>query len=234
MMVLGKLFLIPTPIAEGDPDKIFSAAWKSDISHIRYFIVEDVRSARRFLSSLKIFSSIEDLSFSVLDVNTPEMELGKLLKPLKDGNDVGLLSEAGCPGVADPGAGFVSLAHDAGVKVVPLIGPSSIILALMASGLNGQNFSFHGYLPVDQHELTNAIRRLEAESKSKGTTQIFIETPHRNNRLLQTLKKTLSPTMRLCVALDLTGPDEKILSRSLDQWPELELPKKPCLFLFGC
>ncbi|MBM3178015.1 MAG: SAM-dependent methyltransferase [Bacteroidetes bacterium] len=233
-MAVGKLFLIPSPIAEGDPDKIFSAVWKSDISHIRHFIAEDVRSARRFLSSLKVFPAIEELAFSVLNVNTPEAQMSALIKPLKEGIDVGLLSEAGCPGVADPGAGVVALAHDAGIRVVPLIGPSSIILALMASGLNGQNFSFHGYLPVDQHDLTNAIKRLEAESKSKGTTQIFIESPHRNNRLLQTLKKTLSSSTRLCVALDLSGPDEKILSKRLDQWPELELPKKPCLFLFGC
>lgn len=233
-MTLGRLFLIPSPIAEGDPDRMFSISWRKDISLIRNFIVEDARSARRFLSALKTFPTIEQLSFSILDVNTPTDQMRDFLMPLREGKDVGLLSEAGCPGVADPGAAVVALAHEAGIQVVPLVGPSSIILALMASGLNGQNFSFHGYLPVEQHDLVNAIKKLEAESKARGTTQIFIESPHRNNRLLQTLKKTLGRSMRLCLALDLTGSDEKIISKTVNQWPEIELPKKPCLFLFGC
>lgn len=228
----GRLFMIPNLIASVNPDTCFSNLWKTEITHIRHFVVEDVRSARQFLSSLKIFPSIEELSFGVLNRETPAEALPGLLSVLQEGKDIGIISESGCPGVADPGSLAVAWAHDHHIQVRPMVGPSSIILALMASGMNGQRFTFQGYLPIEQQTLHAAISRLEKESKSGNITQIFIESPHRNNRLLGSLKKVLSPQVRLCVACDLTGPTEKIISGMVQNWPEIELPKMPCIFLF--
>jgi 16S rRNA (cytidine1402-2'-O)-methyltransferase len=228
----GRLFMIPNLIASVNPDTCFSNLWKTEITHIRHFVVEDVRSARQFLSSLKIFPSIEELNFGVLNRETPAEALPGLLSVLQEGKDIGIISESGCPGVADPGSLAVAWAHDHHIQVRPMVGPSSIILALMASGMNGQRFTFQGYLPIEQQTLHAAISRLEKESKSGNITQIFIESPHRNNRLLGSLKKVLSPQVRLCVACDLTGPTEKIISGMVQNWPEIELPKMPCIFLF--
>jgi len=224
--------MIPNLIASVNPDTCFSNLWKTEITHIRHFVVEDVRSARQFLSSLKIFPSIEELNFGVLNRETPAEALPGLLSVLQEGKDIGIISESGCPGVADPGSLAVAWAHDHHIQVRPMVGPSSIILALMASGMNGQRFTFQGYLPIEQQTLHAAISRLEKESKSGNITQIFIESPHRNNRLLGSLKKVLSPQVRLCVACDLTGPTEKIISGMVQNWPEIELPKMPCIFLF--
>jgi len=228
----GKLFMIPNLIASVNPETCFSTLWKMEIAHIKDFVVEDVRSARQFLSSLKVFTSIEALNFAVLNRETPKEALPALLSVIQEGKDIGIISESGCPGVADPGSHAVAWAHDHHITVRPLVGPSSIILALMASGMNGQRFTFQGYLPIEQKNLHNAISGLEKESKSGTITQIFIESPHRNNRLLGTLKKVLSPNVRLCVACDLTGPNEKIISERVQNWPEIELPKMPCIFLF--
>lgn len=231
-MKKGTLFLIPNLIAEIHPDKIFSPLWREEISPIRFFIVEDLRSARQFLSSLKIYSDISSLSFQKLDRETSVQEVPDLMKPLLEGHDVGVLSESGSPGVADPGALAVQWAHDHSIQVRPLVGPSSILLSLMASGLNGQRFSFHGYLPIQEKELSAALKRLEKESRDGQVTQIFIESPHRNAKLLATLKRQLSPETRLCVACDLTGPQEKIVSLPVRKWPVWDLPKMPCIFLF--
>ena len=231
-MPIGKLYLIPTTLSEGTADKLFSLSWRESISHIRFFCVENMRTARRFLSSLKIFPSIEELNFSVLDKETKSESLDELLKPLQDGHDIGIISESGIPAVADPGNLAVAYAHSKNIPVVVLPGPSSIMLALAASGLNGQRFAFHGYLPIDEKECSATIKALEKESKSKNQTQIFIETPFRNNRLLKALLKNLSPTARLGIAIDLTGAEEKIISKSVKSWPPVELPKLPAIFLF--
>jgi 16S rRNA (cytidine1402-2'-O)-methyltransferase len=201
---------------------------------IQHFLAEDIRTARRYLSLLKIYPSIEALKFSVLDKNTPASEIQELFSPVFDGFDMGVISESGCPGVADPGALAVEFAHRNGIRVIPMVGPSSILLALMASGLNGQQFCFHGYLPIESKEGTKAIRELERESLTKNQTQIFIETPYRNNALLQNLLKSLKENTRLCIAVDLSGQDENILTRSVNEWKKqtIELPKKPAVFLF--
>ena len=228
----GKLYLIPTTLADGTVDKLFSESWRASIKQINFFCVENVRTARRFLGSLKIYSSIEGLNFSVLDKETSHEQISELLQPLLEGHDIGLISESGIPAVADPGSIAVSFAHRHGLQVCVMPGPSSIIMALAASGFNGQQFAFHGYLPIDEKACAKAIKVLEKESKEKSQTQIFIETPFRNNRLLKALLKNLSDNSRLCVAIDLTGSEEKIISKYVRSWPTMELSKSPAIFLF--
>jgi 16S rRNA (cytidine1402-2'-O)-methyltransferase len=230
----GKLFLIPNVIAENTQDTVIPSQVPGAIRGIQNFLVEDARTARRFLSSLKIFPSIESLQFSILNKDTKAEEINSLFEPLMSGLDMGVISEAGCPGVADPGALAVEYAHRNQITVVPLVGPSSILLALMASGLNGQRFAFHGYLPIETREAVKTIKDFESESKAKSQTQIFIETPYRNNQLLDKLLKTLSPGTRLTIALDLTGENEKVSTKTIKQWQAqtLEIPKKPAIFLF--
>jgi 16S rRNA (cytidine1402-2'-O)-methyltransferase len=194
--------------------------------------VEEVRTARRFLSSLKVYPSIEELHFSVLDKKTSRESVVPLLNPLVEGHDIGIISESGIPAVADPGNLAVAYAHEHGFPVTVMPGSSSIMLALAASGFNGQKFAFHGYLPIDDKDCSAAIKALEKEARSKNQTQIFIETPFRNNRLKKALLKSLSPTTRLCVALDLTGQEETVISQPVKSWPEAELPKLPAIFLF--
>jgi 16S rRNA (cytidine1402-2'-O)-methyltransferase len=230
----GKLFLIPTVIAEGTQDTVIPRQVARILPSLEYFLAEDIRTARRYLSSLKVFASIEALHFETLDKDTPEAELGRLLQPLLQGKPMGLLSESGCPGVADPGSIAVRWAHAHQVQVVPLVGPSSLLLALMASGLNGQQFAFHGYLPVEPQQLTGRLRELERESRNKNQTQIFIETPYRNNHLFDHLKKTLHPTTQLFVGIDLTGPGEFARTQTMEQWKKSPIawPKAPAVFLF--
>lgn len=230
----GKLYLIPTVIAEGTAGKVISPYIKEILKSIQFFLVEDIRTARRYLSSLSIYDNIEKLYFNCLDKNTTEADLPQLMSPLKEGKPVGIVSESGCPGVADPGALAVLYAHQHDIKVVPLVGPSSILLALMASGLNGQRFSFNGYLPVEATEANRVIKRFENESKSRNQTQIFIETPYRNNSLLQHLIKTLSDDTLLCLALDITGDSESIKTQTVKLWKaqDIRMPKEPAIFLF--
>jgi 16S rRNA (cytidine1402-2'-O)-methyltransferase len=186
------------------------------------------------LSRLKIYEHIESLQFSVLNKDTKESELADLFAPLFAGAHMGIISESGCPGVADPGALGVSFAHQKKIKVVPLSGPSSILLALMASGLNGQQFAFHGYLPIDAKECIQKIRSLEKESIAKNQTQIFIETPYRNEPLLKNLLGTLTHAAQLCVAIDITGKNESITTSSIAEWKKNvpTLAKEPAVFLF--
>lgn len=231
-MANGKLFLIPTILSEGTVDKLYSVAWKETIKHIRTFCVEDVRWARRFLGSLKVFPPIETLQFTLLNKETPAEKMSEMLKPLSIGEDIGILSESGIPAVADPGSLAVAFAHANGFQVTVLPGPSSIMLALAGSGLSGQQFAFHGYLPIDEKECAASIRSLDKESRSKNQTQIFIETPFRNNRLLRILQSNLSKNTNLCVAIDLTGDHESIISKRVSQWPKVQLPKLPSIFLF--
>jgi 16S rRNA (cytidine1402-2'-O)-methyltransferase len=230
----GNLFLIPSAISANTQDAIVPPLVKEHLSGIRYFLAEDIRTARRYLGSLKVYERIEVLSFSVLNKDTKEGELAALFAPLFEGNHLGVISESGCPGIADPGALAVRFAHQNQIKVIPLVGPSAIFLSLMASGLNGQQFAFHGYLPVRAQEAAKAIRELEKESRSKNQTQIFIETPYRNNTLFGNLVRNLMPETQLCLALDVTGENEFILTQSVKNWrlKSVELPKDPAVFLF--
>lgn len=230
----GKVFLIPVVIADNTQHLVITQQCREVLPSIRHFLAEDVRTARRFLSSLKIYESIESLEFSVLNKDTASTEISKLLNPVFEGKNVGILSESGCPGVADPGSIAVNYCHRNEINVIPLVGPSSLLLALMASGLNGQKFAFHGYLPIDSKELNRAIRSLEDESRKFGQTQIVIETPFRNNQILKALISSLHPTTELCVALDITGTDETITMKTVKEWrsKSFEMPKKPAVYLF--
>ena len=234
MKTPGNLFLIPTIISEGTEKSVIPAGLLEEIKPLRIFLAEDVRTARRYLSSLRIYESIAALSFTVLNKDTQEAALEEMFAPIFSGEHIGVLSESGCPGIADPGALAVQFAHRKKIKVIPLVGPSSILLALMASGLNGQQFAFHGYLPIDAKECTQRIKVLEKESSAKSQTQIFIETPYRNNPVLKNLLTALNSTTRLSIALDLTGKNEFISTRSVGEWKkELpELMKAPVVFSF--
>lgn len=230
----GKLFLIPNVIAENTAHQVIGHRIKEELATIHHFLAEDIRTARRYLSSLKVYESIESLSFAVLNKDTPNTALKDLFGPLFQGNSMGVISESGCPGVADPGALAVGYAHQHNIKVVPLVGPSSIILALMASGLNGQCFAFQGYLPIDANSGSKAIKDFERESRVKKQTQIFIETPFRNNALQQNLLKNLNDNTLLCRAVDVTGNAEDIRTMSVKAWKSVDtdLPKLPTVFLF--
>jgi len=234
MPLKGKLYLIPCPIADDTTQQVIPSSVKEELRHIRFFLVEDVRSARRFLGSLKIYDSIEDLNFQLLNKDTTAADVSSAMHSIPEGFDIGVISEAGCPGVADPGALAVAYAHQHSIQVVPMVGPSSLIMALMASGLNGQQFAFHGYLPIDQKETGKKVRELERESKAKRQTQIFIETPHRNNSLLKSLLQNLDPSTYLSISVDITGKDEFVKTATVNQWSKETpvLPKFPAVFLF--
>lgn len=230
----GNLFLIPTVIAPGTQESVIAPHVRTRLRTIHHFLAEDIRTARRFLSSLHVYETVESLTFSVLNKDTDAREMDALFAPLFNGSDLGVISESGCPGIADPGALAVDFAHRHGVRVVPLVGPSSIVLSLMASGLNGQQFAFRGYLPIQANDAARAIRELERESRVKQQTQIVIETPYRNNALLSNFLKNLAPDTRLCLAVDLTGEKEFIRTLTIREWKKAvpELPKNPAVFLF--
>ena len=233
-MSVATLFLIPTVISEGTEREVIPSIVTERLKSIRHFLVEDVRTARRYLSSLKIYENIESLQFSILNKDTKETEIAEMFEPIFSGEHLGVLSESGCPGVADPGSLAVNFAHRKNIRVVPLVGPSSILLALMASGLNGQQFTFHGYLPIDAKECIQKIRVLEKESSSKNQTQIFIETPYRNNQVLKNLLQGLSNTTQLSIAVDLTGKNEFIKTQLVGGWKKdtPQLAKEPAVILF--
>jgi len=230
----GKIYLIPTIIAENTQHAVVTNHVREVLPGITYFLAEEVRTARRFLSSLKIYDTIEALHFDVLNKDTSAAEMKKLLAPIYEGAHVGILSESGCPGVADPGALAVKFAHENGIRVIPLVGPSSIVLALMASGLNGQRFAFQGYLPIAAKDASKKIVAFEKESSQKQQTQIFIETPYRSNSLFKLLVNTLHADTLLCVALDITGDSEEIKTCTVRAWKRIKpaLPKAPTVFLF--
>ncbi|WP_206999618.1 SAM-dependent methyltransferase [Trinickia mobilis] len=233
----GVLYLIPNTLGEGDADAlaaVLPAAVQARAGTLGYYIGENAKTTRAFLKKVGTERPIQEIEIRELNVNTPTGEIDRLLAPILNGADAGLVSEAGCPAVADPGALLVRRAHERGVKVVPLVGPSSILLALMASGLNGQSFAFHGYLPVDAAERAKRLRELEQQSRKAKQTQIFIETPYRNRALLDTLIATCAPSTLICVAVDLTLDTETIASRAAAEWkkaPALDLHKRPAIFL---
>lgn len=230
----GKLYLIPNVIADETSSAVIPQQVIDTLPSIQHFLVEDLRTARRYLSSLKVFPTIEVLHFEVLNKETTEQQLPALMKPIMEGLNVGVISESGCPGVADPGALAVNYAHENHIQVVPLVGPSSILLALMASGLNGQQFTFHGYLPIDAREAATRIKELERISKAKNQTQIFIETPYRNNAVFDHFLKNLHLETKLTVAHDLTGHHEVVRTLTIEQWKKQKQnwPKSPAVFLF--
>lgn len=203
------------------------------LREIRHYVVENVRTARRFLKRCDRDIDIDAITFTVLDEHTPADRVAEMLAPIAEGHDIGVISEAGCPAVADPGADLVALAQQKGIRVVPLVGPSSIMLSLMASGFNGQTFAFNGYLPREGKALTEKLHEMERLIRTRRQTQIFIETPYRNNRLIATLISTLPPGLRLCVASDITGPDEKIITLPLSAWSrqKYNYDKIPAIFL---
>jgi len=231
-----KLYLIPTPLAPETALAVLPAEVPDVINQLDVFFVENVRTARRFISELKLGKVIDTLTFHQLDKDTPEANtLAQLKQLLKEGKDVGVLSEAGCPGVADPGAVAVKLAHQLGIEVVPLVGPSSLLLALMASGMSGQSFVFHGYLPIDRAQRSKALKQVEKEAITRHQTQLFIETPYRNNQLLADMLVNCQPTTRLCIACELTSPNGFVKTLTIKDWKTqtLDLHKKPTVFLLG-
>lgn len=231
----GTLYLIPNTLGGDKTTDVIPGGVISKLKELNHFIVENERNARRFLIKCGYSKPIDDINFFLLNKYTTKAEKHEYIKLCREGTDLGVISEAGLPGIADPGAEIVSLAHFTGIHVVPLTGPSSILLALMASGMNGQLFSFHGYLPVKPHERKNKIRELETETKKTGVTQIFIETPYRNNALLEALKETCLDNTRLCIACDITLPGEFIKSQNIIAWKKerVDLHKRPCIFLLN-
>jgi 16S rRNA (cytidine1402-2'-O)-methyltransferase len=234
----GTLYLVPTPLGETGCDLVLPLPVLHQVAALDYLIAENAKSARAFLKGVHAITplrlALQDIEIAKLDVSTKPGELPGLLEPILKGRDAGLVSEAGAPAVADPGAVLVALAHQFDITVRPLTGPSSILLALMASGLNGQRFAFHGYLPIEAPARHKELQRLERESKAARQTQIFIETPYRNGAMLESCISSLSGTTRLCVACHLTMPDEKIVSLFVADWKRhaaLDLKGKPSIFL---
>lgn len=230
----GVLYLIPTRLGDNPPLAVLPLSIKKTLEKVNHYIVENEKSARRFIKRVAPSKNQSKLSINVLNKYTLEEETITYLNACDEGLDAGLISEAGCPSIADPGSEIVKLAHEKNIRVVPLVGPSSIVLALMSSGMNGQSFAFNGYIPIDKQERKQEIKRLEKLSFERNQTQIFIETPYRNNQLLADLVRILHPSTRLCTACDLTLPTEDIQSRRVEDWKQKGLPdfhKRPCIFL---
>ena len=229
----GKLYLIPTTLGNSAPLEVLPISIKKAIENIDHYIVENEKTARHFIKSISPRKSQPDLTLFALNKFTEDTDIPAFLNPCLEGLDMGVLSEAGCPGVADPGAAVVKIAHERNIQVVPLVGPTSIILAMMASGLNGQNFAFNGYLPIDSAERKKKIKQLEKRSKEENQSQLFIETPYRNNKMLEELQRSLNATTRITVACDLTLPTELIKTKTVAGWKteKLDLHKKPAIFI---
>lgn len=227
------VYLIPVMLGDTDADRVLPSFNLDVIRGLRYFIVENLRSARRFLKRCDRSIDIDSLVFAELNEHTPAEAVSELLAPAEAGHDVGVISEAGCPAVADPGADVVAIAQQRGYKVVPLVGPSSILMSLMGSGFNGQSFAFNGYLPIDAGARTAKLKEMERRIRHEHQTQIFIETPYRNNRLISELSHALPGAMKLCVASDITGERESIVTRPLSYWKNASYnyDKIPTIFL---
>ena len=227
------LYLIPVTLGDTSIEKVLPSYNKEIILGIKHFIVEDVRSARRFLKKVERSINIDELSFYTLNKHISAEEISGYLKPLLGGESMGVISEAGCPAVADPGADVVAIAQRKNLKVVPLVGPSSIILSVMGSGFNGQSFAFHGYLPIDPSERIKRIKVLEQRIYSENQTQLFIETPYRNNKMMEDIVKNCRPQTKLCIAANITCEDEYIKTKTVKEWQGKlpDLSKIPCIFL---
>ena len=230
------LYLIPVELGETPQERVLPSYNRDIIRGLRHFIVEEVRSARRFLKRVDRDIDIDSLSFYPMGKHVDPSSFERYLKPMEAGESMGVISEAGCPAVADPGADVVAIAQRKGLKVVPLVGPSSMIMAVMASGLNGQSFAFNGYLPIDSSDRAKRLKQLEERALREHQTQLFIETPYRNHKFFETLCQTLRPQTRLCIAAGITTEDEWICTRTVADWKRQRLPdlsKTPAIFLFG-
>ncbi len=229
----GKLYLIPCTLGETAPLEVLPLLVKKAVEEIDHYIVEHEKNARAFIKSIVPRKSQPDLHFSLINKYTEEIDIPNMLNPCLNGIDMGVISDAGCPGIADPGAAIVEQAHLKGIKVVPLVGPSSILMAMMASGFNGQNFAFNGYLPIDKQDRKKEIKRLERLSEEQDQSQLFIETPYRNNPFLESLINTLHPQTKLCVACDITLSTEYIKTYNAKEWKKIkvDLSKRPTLFI---
>lgn len=227
------LYLIPVTLGDTEINRVLPEYNRQIIAGIKHFAVENIRSARRFLKKSNPDIVIDDLTFYTLDEHTRVEEISSFLAPLREGKPVGVISEAGCPAIADPGADLVAIAQSEGLPVVPLVGPSSILMSLMASGFNGQSFTFNGYLPVEPNERTRKIRLLEQRAYQENQTQIFIETPYRNHKMIEELIRTCRPGTRLCVACDISCENEEIHTRTMAQWKKAkyDFQKRPAIFL---
>lgn len=232
---MAKIYLIPTTLGDTSIERVLPPDLTQIISSISVFIVENIRTTRRFLKKVNPAIVIDDLTFFELNQHTDKKEISRFLEPLQKGLDIGIISEAGCPAVADPGAEVVKLAHTKNIQVVPLVGPSSILMALMASGMSGQNFAFNGYLPIKNPEKAQHIKMLEKRMQTEGQTQIFIEAPYRNAQLLDDLLKNCDPQTMLCIAADITLDTEFILAKPVTYWkthiPDIQ--KRPAIFMIG-
>jgi 16S rRNA (cytidine1402-2'-O)-methyltransferase len=233
MQQFGKLYLIPTTMGDCEPMDVLPQTVKRCLDFIDDYIVENEKTARKFIKSVQPEKVQSSLILNALNKHTEISEHNKMIQPCLEGKNIGLMSEAGCPGIADPGAAIVKIAHEKGIQVVPLVGPSSILLAMMASGMNGQSFTFNGYLPIDKSEKKSALKNLEKLSHDKNQSQIFIETPYRNNKLLEDLIQTLQPNTHLCIATDITLPTEYIKTLRVNDWKKtkVDLHNRPTIFI---
>ncbi len=233
-MTLGVLYMIPVSLGDDNLGKVLPAEVMQLVQNLEYFVVENEKSARRFLSTIKTKKPVRELNFQLLNEHTDDKDLPKLIAPLLAGYDIGMLSEAGCPGIADPGAALAAIAHRKGARVTPLVGPSSILLGLMASGFNGQQFTFLGYLPSDKSARISKLKDIERQSERLNQTQIFIETPYRNQHMLEDILSNCNPTTRLCIAKNVSLVTELVISKTIAEWKKSELPdlhKQPTVFL---
>jgi len=229
----GNLYLIPTSLGDGALNKVLPEQSLNIINQITYYIVENIRTARRFLVKAKIEHKIDDLTFYELNKHSNPRDYHNYLSAAQKGEHIGIISEAGCPGIADPGADIVEIAHEKNIKVVPMVGPSSIFLALMASGMNGQSFAFNGYLPVKNPQRVKQLKNDEQHSKSENQSQIYIEAPYRNRALLSDMLEQLKPTTKLCIAVDITLETELIKTKTVKDWKKRvpEINKRPAIFI---
>ena len=232
-MSKGKLYLIPSPLGENNPEEVIPMPVLESLAGFKTFVVEEIRTARRYLSKAGLKGRIGDLEFHELNEHTDHASIPSMLEPMAQGHSMGIISEAGCPAIADPGADVVAIAQQRGYNIEPLVGPSSILLSLMASGFNGQLFAFNGYLPIDQNARNAKLKEMERRIRRERQTQIFIETPYRNNKLIEELSRTLPGDVLLCVASDITGQKQSIITRRLSQWSKAsyDYNKIPTIFL---
>lgn len=231
----AKLYLIPTVLSDSNIDRVLPLYNNNIVKELKFFIVENIRTARRFLKQVDKQIDIDSLTFFELNQHTDLNIISTYIEPLLNGNDIGIISEAGCPAIADPGASVVEIAQSKGIQIIPLVGPSSILLSLMASGFNGQSFTFNGYLPIDKSERALKIKQLEKKVYNENQTQIFIETPYRNMQLIDELCSTLQSQTKLCVAVDITSEEESIKIYKINDWKkyktQINIHKKPAIFL---
>ncbi|SDG45327.1 16S rRNA (cytidine1402-2'-O)-methyltransferase [Bacteroidales bacterium KHT7] len=228
------LYLLPVTLGDTEIDNVLPSYNREIIRQIKFFIVENVRSARRFLKKVDRDINIDELTFYLMDKHTDAAKMASYLKPLEEGNAIGVISEAGCPAVADPGADVVAVAQRKNLRVIPMVGPSSIIMSVMGSGFNGQSFAFNGYLPIEPAERTKRIKQLETRAYTEDQTQLFIETPYRNHKMLEELLRTCKPSTRLCIASGITCAEEYIHTHTIAEWKKIklhDLSKIPTIFL---